>query len=182
MGMFFRSFSEGDAEDYYGSGTISDNKKIYNNGYVAGYSSGSSESASSKYQEGYDEGYSDGYKQAIKDFIHKNKKSNKISFKYLGGDFTLKFITNKNNTITNVIIYCDTINDKEKDRLNLWSKMKTFLDIDLEKYLKEKNLQIDKYIDTKKYNYYKGAVIYKVKVGEYKYYNFDNDIRDLINK
>ena len=60
--------------------------------------------------------------------------------------------------------------------------MKTFLHIDLKKYLKEKNLQIDKYIDTKKYNYYKGAVIYKVKVSEYKYYNFDNDIRDLINK
>mgnify|MGYP002886830462 FL=1 len=27
MGMFFRSFSEGDAEDYYGSGTTYDNKK-----------------------------------------------------------------------------------------------------------------------------------------------------------
>ena len=27
MGMFFRSFSEGDAEDYYGSGSTYDNKK-----------------------------------------------------------------------------------------------------------------------------------------------------------
>lgn len=182
MGMFFRSFSEGDAEDYYGSGTTYDNKKIYDNGYSAGYARGSSESASDEYKKWYDKGYTDGYEQAKKDFANKNKKPNKISFKYLDGDFTLKFITNKNNIITNVIIYCDITNDKEKDRLNLWSKMKTFLDIDLEKYLKEKNLQIDKHVNTKKYNYYKGIVIYKVKAGKYKYYNFDNDIRDLINK
>ena len=182
MGMFFRSFSEGDTENYYGSGSTYDNKKIYDNGYSAGYARGSSESASDEYKKGYDKGYFDGYKQAMKDFIHKNKKPNKISFKYLDGDFTLKFITNENNIIINVIIYCDTKNDKEKDRLNLWSKMKTFLDIDLEKYLKEKELQIDKYIGTKKYNYYKGCVIYKVKAGKYQYYDFDNDIRDLINK
>ena len=57
MGMFFRSFSEGDAEDYYGSGTTYDNKKIYDNGYSAGYARGSSESASDEYKKGYDKGY-----------------------------------------------------------------------------------------------------------------------------